>query len=69
MCLQEALVEFQEVHTSFINQLVVIGSRPHMLAHAALTKSSGGLPGLFNSSMITIASYPKPKLAQGRHGV
>jgi hypothetical protein len=45
MRLQEALAEFQEAHTSFIDQSVVIGLRPHTLAHAALTKSSGWIIG------------------------
>jgi hypothetical protein len=37
--LQEALLaEFQESHGMFIDQAVSIGSKPHILAHAALTE-------------------------------
>jgi hypothetical protein len=43
--LQEALAEFQESHSSFIDQSVVIGSRPHTLAYAALTESSEWIIG------------------------
>lgn len=45
MRLQEALSEFQEAHSSFIDQSVEIGSRPHTLAHAALTESSAWIIG------------------------
>jgi hypothetical protein len=45
MRLQEALAEFQESHASFIDQSVEIGSKPHTLAHAALTESAAWIIG------------------------
>jgi hypothetical protein len=44
MRLQEAPAEFQEAHR-FIDQSVLVGSRPHTLAHAALTESCGWIIG------------------------
>jgi hypothetical protein len=45
MRLQETLAEFQEAHSTFIDQAVEIGSRPHTLAHAALTESGAWIIG------------------------
>jgi hypothetical protein len=45
MRLHEALTEFQESHSGFIDQAIEIGSRVHMLAHAAMTKSVAWIIG------------------------
>jgi hypothetical protein len=45
MRLQEALAEFQESHTCFIDQAVEPGSKAHALAHSALTESVAWIIG------------------------
>lgn len=48
MRLQEALMEFQELHGTFIDQAVKVGSKSHTLAHAALTKLVAWLIGFIH---------------------
>jgi hypothetical protein len=48
MQLQEALAEFQESHGTFIDQAVVIETKPHTLAHAALTETVAWIIGLIH---------------------
>jgi hypothetical protein len=45
MRLQEALAEFQESHTSFIDHGVKTGSKVHALAHGALAESCAWIVG------------------------
>jgi hypothetical protein len=45
MRLQEALAEFQESHSCFIDQSVELGSKVHALAHSALTESVAWIIG------------------------
>jgi hypothetical protein len=46
MRLQETLAKFQEAHSTFIDQAVEIGLRPHTLAHTALMESGAWIIGL-----------------------
>jgi hypothetical protein len=66
MRLQEALAEFQEAHTSFIDQSVVVGSRPHTLAHAALTESCGWIIGFIQFIDKYYRELSKAKFGSGK---
>jgi hypothetical protein len=66
MRLQEALAEFQESHSSFIDQSVEIGSKPHTLAHAALTASSGWIIGFIQFIDKYYCELSKTKFGSGK---
>jgi hypothetical protein len=66
MRLQEALMEFQESHGTFIDQSVEIGSRPHTLAHAALTESSAWLVGFIQFIDEYYRELSKAKFGTGK---
>jgi hypothetical protein len=66
MRLQEALMEFQESHGTFIDQSVEIGSRPHTLAHAALTESSAWLIGFIQFIDEYYRELSKAKFGAGK---
>jgi hypothetical protein len=69
MGLQEALMEFQESHGTFINQAVEIGSKPHTLAHAALTESIAWIIGFMQFIDKYYQELSKAILGRGRHGM
>jgi hypothetical protein len=66
MRLQEALAEFQESHGTFIDQAVEIGSKPHTLAHAALTESAAWLIGFIQFVDEYYRELSKAKFGSGK---
>jgi hypothetical protein len=66
MCLQEALAEFQESDGTFIDQAVEIESKPHTLAHAALTESVAWLTGFVQFMDTYYRELSKAKFGSGK---
>jgi hypothetical protein len=66
MKLQEALAEFQESHGTFIDQAVVVGSKPHTLAHAALTESVAWIIGFIQFMDEYYRELSKAKFGSGK---
>jgi hypothetical protein len=66
MRLQEALMEFQESHGTFIDQAVEIGSKPHTLAHAALTESVAWIIGFIQFMDEYYRELSKAKFGTGK---
>jgi hypothetical protein len=69
MQLQEAVAEFQELHGTFIDQAVEIGSRPHTLAHAALIKLVAWLIGFIQFMDEYYHELSKASLDWAKHGM
>jgi phage shock protein A len=66
MRLQEALMEFQESHGTFVDQAVEIGSKPHTLAHAALTESVAWIIGFIQFVDEYYRELSKAKFGAGK---